>query len=388
MKKAISIFVPFIVSILLFLPGQGISASPILVGITEDVTGWNADAGRGERDSAILCIEEWNAKGGINGQKIEYAFRDNGGDPAKAATIAKELVNLNVPGVLGGTSSTVALAEVVVFSQAQVPHLHGAMAAKLWESKGPDGKWYTFSFVGSEPVLCAGWVEAALRIPVRNKAVILHLNNFYGKTGRDSIIKVIKENPAARMIQVVDSVEIDLKAADATKEVTRIKAINPDFVFTIFFPDAAMAWFRGCNDLNYHPPIAGYWGNVESVYLSSEPKFLYNFYGYSSFDGKKKEAVEKLEQFKKRFGYTPVNQWIYGYDEANVLLTAIKNVGTNRIAIRDWIATKSKGMPIVSGNRKAVCRFEDGSPYFYSLVYPQDFAVTYVDKNGKQLWLD
>ena len=50
-----------------FVPSA--NAAPILIGIGEDVTGYNADAGRAERDASILCTEEWNAKGGINGQK-------------------------------------------------------------------------------------------------------------------------------------------------------------------------------------------------------------------------------------------------------------------------------------------------------------------------------
>ncbi|MGA2464854.1 MAG: ABC transporter substrate-binding protein [Thermodesulfobacteriota bacterium] len=363
---------------------------PILVGIVEDVTGYFADGGRAERDAAIMCIEEWNEKGGINGRKIEYVFRDNAGDPTKAATIAKEFVNLGVVGVEGGSSTTVGLAEAAVFVPAQVPHMICSLSSKFWDLKGPDGKWYVFSFVGSEPVAIeAAWVVPVIKYMANCKKVaILHVNILWGRSVRDMLIKLFNEKYAAKKIEVVGTVEMELKADDASKELMRIKALNPDVVLSAMFPQSYKAWFRARHDFNYYPPDIGPWGQAESVYLSSEPKFLYNFYGASDFDGSKKIALEKLDKFKKRFGYAPIMYWAPGYDAMNILLTAIKNVGTDRVAVRDWIATKSKGMPLVSGNKSAVCRFEEGSPYFYSSKYPTDMAYVYIDKEGKMKWLD
>ena len=365
------------------------AAPPILVGITEDVSGYNADAGRAQRDAVIMCIEEWNEKGGINGRKIEYVFRDNGGDPTKATTIAKEFVNLGVIGVKGATSTTVGLAEAALFVPAQIPYVICSMSSKFWDVKGPDGKWYAFSFVGSEPVVSEAWIEPVIKyVPKHKKVAILHVNNLWGKSINDTIINLLKTKYAAEKMEVLGSIEMDLKADDASKEVMRLKALNPDVVLSVIFAQGYMAYFRARHELNYQPPDSGYWGLAESVYLSSEPKFLYNFYGASDFDGGKKIALEKLEKFKKKYGYTPVTHWPPAYDAMSLLLTAIKNVGTDRIAIRDWLATKAKGTPVVAGNKMAVCRFEEGSPYFYSAIHAKDKAVVHIDKDGKQKWLD
>lgn len=364
------------------------SSAKILVGIVEDVTGYNADAGRAERDAGILCIEEWNQKGGIDGQKISYVSRDNGGDPTKAATIAKDFVAMGVLGALGGTTTTVGLAENSVLVPAQIPYMICSMSNKFWDTKGPDGKWYTFTFTGSERVEAESWIETALRyVHPHKRVVILYVNNFFGRSLNDTIVKSINTKYAGKM-DVVGSVEIELKTRDASKEVIKVKALKPDVVLQVMFPESYVAWFRACNDLNYHPAMVAYWGLAESVYLSGNPKFLFNVYGYGVFDGGKKVAVEKLAQFKERFGYTPVSHWAMAWDAMNVLLTGIKNAGTNRQAIRDWIATKSKGMPLLSGNRKAVCRIQDGTPYFYTSVYPKDMGVVYIDKNGKMVWKD
>jgi branched-chain amino acid transport system substrate-binding protein len=387
LKNFIMLACIFLASFLTSAPAT--ATSPVAIGIVEDVTGYNADAGRAERDAAILCIEEWNAKGGINGRKIEYIFRDNSGDPTKATTIAKEFVGLGVVGVQGGTTTTTGLAEVAVFTPARIPYVMCSMSNKFWDVKDSAGKSYAFTFTGSELVMSEGWIETALNyVPVHKKAVILHVNILWGKSLRDTITSRIKEKYADKGIEVIGAVECELKATDLTKEVMRMKELNPDVVLSVFFPDAYVALFRGCQDLNYHPPNVGYWGLAESAYLTSDPKLLYNLYGYGPFSGKKKVAVKKLEIFKKRFGYTPVSHWAMAWDAMNVLLTAIKNVGTDGVAIREWMTTKAKGMPLLSGNEKAVVRFEEGSPYFYSSVYPKDYGIVRIDKNGKREWLD
>lgn len=298
-------------------------------------------------------------------------------------------MNLGVVGAMGGTTTTTGLAEVAVFTPAQIPYVMCSMSVKFWDVKDSANKSYAFTFTGSEPVMAEGWVETAIRhVPTNKKAVILYVNILWGKSLKDTIIKLTKEKYRDKGIEVIDAIECELKATDLSKEVARMKALKPDVALSVFFPDAYVALFRGCQDLNYHPPNVGYWGLAESAYLTSDPKLLHNFYGYSIYSGKKKVSVEKLEEFKKRFGYAPVAHWAMAWDAMNVLLTAVKNAGTDRVAIRDWIATKAKGMPLLSGNQNAVCRIEDGSPYFYSSLYAKDYAVVYVDKDGKQVWLD
>lgn len=372
-----------------FATAQAAGDSPIKIGITEDVSGYNADGGRAERDAGILCIEEWNKKGGINGQKIEYIFRDNGGDPTKASTIAKEFVNSGVTGVLGATSTTVGLGENKVFTPAQIPYVMCSMSKKFWDLRGPDGKWYAFTAVGSEPVLAGGWIETLINhVPVHKKVAILHVNILWGKSLNDTIKELLKTKYAAAGVEVVGSVEVELRPTDLSRQVAQVRALKPDAVISVMFPDAYVAWFRACQLLDYHPPIIAYWGLSESVYISVDPKLLYNLYGYGSYDGGKKIAVDTLARLKKRFGYTPVSHWAAAWDAMDILLKGIKNAGTNGPAIRDWIATKSTGIDILSGNKNAVCRIEDGSPYYYSILYPENFGIVYVDKDGKKIWKD
>ena len=65
----------------------GQAKKPILIGITSDASGNFADSGTAERRGILMAIDEFNAKGGVLGRKIEYKHEDTETDPSTAALI-------------------------------------------------------------------------------------------------------------------------------------------------------------------------------------------------------------------------------------------------------------------------------------------------------------
>jgi branched-chain amino acid transport system substrate-binding protein len=75
--------------------GMGLSApasSQILIGQTAGFSGPVAAGVRETTDGALLYIESVNARGGVNGQKIELISLDDGFEPKRAAQNAQELI--------------------------------------------------------------------------------------------------------------------------------------------------------------------------------------------------------------------------------------------------------------------------------------------------------
>jgi len=362
------------------------AGDPITIGICDDVSGFSADSGRAERDGGILCIEEWNKRGGIKGSKIEYAFRDNAGDPTKATTIAKEFVRMGVVAVHGGTTSTVAIPEIKVLTEAQIPEITHSASMAQFDTKGPDGKLYAFC-ICSNPALAVCAIELS-KTKKWKKVAIVHLNAAWPKDLARIQAEGIAKEPG---MELVGTIVADLKATDLTREAVEVKAMNPDVIYTTLYSSTYIPWFRALNDLKYHPPMTGYWGMAEGAYLAIEKELCYNFYGSSTYNLEKPVVKEKLAQFKARFKYDPTGTWVGGWDMMNVLLTAIEKAGTKGPAIRDWLATKSTGMDLIGGNEKAKCRFEEGSKYHetykFGLLGAQDLAFSHITKDGKLTWL-
>src|SRR5512144_252903 len=100
----------------LFLPRHawGQDAGPIRLGNIEPLSGPYADSGLDEMEGAQLANEEFNAKGGVLGRKVEMITEDAPSNPGIGVQKAKKLVERDRVDFLTGTltsSVTVAVSD-------------------------------------------------------------------------------------------------------------------------------------------------------------------------------------------------------------------------------------------------------------------------------------
>jgi branched-chain amino acid transport system substrate-binding protein len=376
------------------MPGPAMAAERIFIGISHDITGVMAPEGRSQKDGFILAVEEWNKRGGINGQKIEYDFRNNGGDPIRASGSCKIFVKQGACAVYGASYSTNGIAEMKILAPAKIPMTGGAAAMANFRT-GPDGKIYYFSGVGSDPFLGKA-APAWAAWKGYKKIVILHLNVAWPRDITKLQQYWIENVYGPKMgMKCLKTIEADVKATDLTPQAAEIKALNPDAVFCNIYTGTTAALVRAFAALDYHPPWTNYWSAAQAVRAKGEPKMVYNHVGYSYASGLREDTMAKREEFVKRFGYEPVAQWVTGYDSANLTLKAIQDVGPNGPAIRDWLATKAYGLPVLSGKKGKTCSFQDKKETYlgktgtwYSMYEGADYAFVQVDKDGGLHWFD
>jgi branched-chain amino acid transport system substrate-binding protein len=72
---------------------QGVSATEIILGSIQDLSGPIAGFGKQSRLGMMLAVDEINEQGGINGRKIKLIVEDAQYDPKKAVLAAQKLVN-------------------------------------------------------------------------------------------------------------------------------------------------------------------------------------------------------------------------------------------------------------------------------------------------------
>ena len=103
------------------------------------VTGPASFLGDPEKKTLEIYVEEINAKGGVNGQKLQLVVYDDGGDANEARTFATRLVEEDkVVAMVGGTTTGATLAMIPVFEEAQIPFISLAGAIQIVE---PVRKW-------------------------------------------------------------------------------------------------------------------------------------------------------------------------------------------------------------------------------------------------------
>jgi len=90
MKKFVLKFLMAVVAVSLCVTPA--LAETIKVGAILAVTGGASFLGGPEARSLEMMVEEINAKGGINGNKIELIIKDSAASPEKAISFAKQLI--------------------------------------------------------------------------------------------------------------------------------------------------------------------------------------------------------------------------------------------------------------------------------------------------------
>ena len=111
-----------------------------------------------------LAIEEINAKGGVDGKKLDVISKDDGGKPADAVTAANELVSNDGVALLAGTFfSNVGLAVADFAKQKKVLFVAGEPLtdAITWSK----GNRYTFRLRPSNYEQAAMLAEEAAKLP-------------------------------------------------------------------------------------------------------------------------------------------------------------------------------------------------------------------------------
>ena len=115
------------------------ASAQIKIGAVLSVTGPASFLGDPEKKTLEMYVDAINAKGGVNGQKLELVIYDDGGDANNARTFATRLVEEDkIAAMVGGTTTGTTLAMMPVFEEAQIPFISLAGSVQIIE---PVRKW-------------------------------------------------------------------------------------------------------------------------------------------------------------------------------------------------------------------------------------------------------
>nr|WP_245396294.1 ABC transporter substrate-binding protein [Jiella sonneratiae] len=178
-----------------------------------------------------LAVEEINASGGINGDKLVVISKDDGGKPAAAVTAANELVARDgVALITGGFFSNVGLAIADYAKHKKVLYLAGEPLtdAITWS----EGNKYTFRLRPSNYMQAAMLAEQAAKLPAKRWATVAP-NYEYGQ----SAVKVFKEllKKAKPDVEFVAEQWPPLGKIDGGAVAQALAAAKPDAILNVEF---------------------------------------------------------------------------------------------------------------------------------------------------------
>src|SRR6516165_1513157 len=197
-----------------------LSASPvsaqIKIGAVLSVTGPASFLGDPEKKTLEIYVDEINAKGGVNGQKLQLIVYDDAANADTARTFATRLVEEDkVVAVVGGTTTGTTLAMIPGFEDAQIPFISLAGAVQIIE---PVRKW-VFKTPHTDRMACEKIFDDLKRRKLTTVALISGTDAF-GKSMRDQCVAVA---PKAG-ITIAHEETYGPADSDMTPQLTKIKA--------------------------------------------------------------------------------------------------------------------------------------------------------------------
>jgi branched-chain amino acid transport system substrate-binding protein len=211
------------------LLGAGLQASAqIKIGSVLSVTGPASFLGDPEKKTLEIYIEEINAKGGVNGQKLQLIVYDDAGNANSARTFATRLVEEDkIDAMVGGSTTGATLAMIPVFEDAKIPFISLAGAIQIIE---PVHKW-VFKTPHTDKMACEK-IFADLKQRKLTTIALISGTDAFGKSMRDQCVAVA---PKAG-ITIATEETYGPRDSDMTPQLTNIRnkagvlaVVNPGF---------------------------------------------------------------------------------------------------------------------------------------------------------------
>jgi branched-chain amino acid transport system substrate-binding protein len=229
----------------------GVSNDKVVIGSSGPLTGEAAAAGFVLR-GAEAYFKYVNSKGGVNGRQIEFKFLDDGYDPARAVSNARQLVQQDQVFALFGTVGTNNNLAVRDFLNAsKVPQLFVNAGATTF---GRDYKKYPYT-IGYLPTYAAEGKIYAQNILKTNgkkaKIAVLYQNDDYGK----DLLAGFQKGLGAQRSKLASAAAYEPTASDVQSQIAQLKGSGANTLCVFAFGKFAIQSLVYVKKLGWKPQI-------------------------------------------------------------------------------------------------------------------------------------
>lgn len=332
--------------------------APVKVGMSLPFTGADADDAIRIKDGAMMAIDDANAKGGVDGHKIEMVVYDSGTatagqyDPAQAATNTKKLISDGVVANIGPMMSGEGKAMSPILSQADLATITPSSTnpditnPDMAQQFRPGGKAVYFRTVTTDAFQGPNMANYMAQVLKVKSVYVLDDSGAYGVGIADSFQKQATKDG----IKVLGRDQLNPKEADYTTILTKIKGLNPDAIYYGGVGQAGVKLVKQSYDIMPKMIKAGgdgvYGGTIltGAGFPASEGWYATNASPHTTGDAVAAEWVKRFEA--KYNGLAPTDYSITAYDAALVIIDAIDRTlksgkPVNAANVRDALQTSN-----------------------------------------------
>lgn len=305
----------------------GSSSGPIKIGVPVPISGDYASAGQDIFHGAQLAAEAINARGGINGRKIQLVEADDACSAQVGAQAAQKLISQGIVAAAGGYCSSASLPELSAFHRVGIPYVMDASTNPQLTEQGYAQAFRTIGRDDEQGPFAGKFISGFLKAKT---AAVINDNTTYSKGLAQNTVSALK----ADGVNVVYNNSITPGQSDYTPVLTRVKSLHPDVIYyTGYFAEAALlvkqgkqlgitSQFMGGDATNDPTLLRTAGAAANGMIITTAP--------LAQFLGSRGQGY--VAQYQQKFGSAPGPYSVYEYDAVGVLAQAMKKAGSTKPA--------------------------------------------------------
>src|SRR3989338_10042895 len=196
------------------------------IGVMYPLTGDGASYGLPIQRTTKIAIDEINAKGGVNGRKLEAIYEDGKCNPKDGNAAAQKLVNIDkVEVIIGGVCSGETLGAAPIAEENKVALISPSATSPDITNAGD----FIFRLAPSDAFAGIVAAEYASKDLKTSKAAIISETTDYAQ-GLRNVFKSYFEDLGG---EIVADETYNPEDTDFRTQVTKVKAANPDIIYLV-----------------------------------------------------------------------------------------------------------------------------------------------------------
>ena len=205
----------------------GVSAfaqADIKIGVAGPMTGANAAFGEQYMKGAQAAADAVNAAGGVNGEKIVLVKGDDACEPQQAVTVAKDLTNQKVAGVVGHFCSSSTIPASEIYDEAGIIAITPGSTNPQVTERGLSAMFRMCGRDDQQGIVAGDYIVDVLK---GKKVVVLHDKDTYGQGLADATkAQLVKRGVTPVLYEGLTRGEKDFSTI-----VTKIRGAGADVVY-------------------------------------------------------------------------------------------------------------------------------------------------------------
>ena len=311
------------------------SAEPYRIAMCGPLTGPGAQYGQAYKNSLEILRDKINAEGGIDGHMLEIDFYDDKQDPKETLNVANLIIaDGGYIAMIGSQTSSCSMAAAPVMQRAGIPMIAPHASHSDYAKTGD----YCFSLQMPNAYEARVQHEWAIDYLGAKRVAIIYSNDDWGLQNLESATAAC-ENKGVELVAAETFIAGNTK--DFSPIITKVKEANPDYIYlAVLYSDACLlipqmkmldlnCALVGTNCLYKTEFIDVVGEDAEGIYIPNNFSTLHHTEEYEYLE---KAIAEKVD------GGIVDSYVSHAWDALSILVKAIREVGTDGAAIKDYLA--------------------------------------------------